>query len=307
MLSRLGSAASAVGSAAMYTAGAVGGAALGAASMVIGGDTAKAAKWYETPDGTVIVVDVLSCEQKGEDAAIPEGLPPTGADDSDDEFADAQEDEDAAAAQEAAAAAAAAAGSMGKFWVFKFAVVANGTRIFEFDETAASATEKHGKILAAGVGQPALPALEDLHDEAAGAAAAASLATYYAKLFATPAAKASQPVRELFEPRSDAPVLEIDAADDVSIVQLAKDMAGKLSQGANLTYLQIPPRFLSPESGLEKNRGIIRHVSYLLEAPGEAGPEAQKERMLAVIRWTLSVLTEEKFGLKPYNPILGEV
>ena len=29
--------------------------------------------------------------------------------------------------------------------------------------------------------------------------------------------------------------------------------------------------------------------------------------MLAVIRWTLSVLTEEKFGLKPYNPILGEI
>ncbi len=307
MLSRLGSAASAVGSAAMYTAGAVGGAALGAASMVIGGDAATPSKWYETPEGTVIVVDVLSCEQKGEDAAIPEGLPPTSTDDSDDEFADAQEDEDAATAQEAAATAAIAAGSVGKFWVFKFAVVANGTRIFEFDETAASATEKHGKILAAGVGQPALPPLEKLHDEAAGTTAGAALATYYAELFATPAAKASEPVRELFEPRSDAPMLEIDAADDVSVVQLAKDMAGKLGQGANLTYLQIPPRFLSPESGLEKNRGIIRHISYLLEAPAEAGPEAEKERMLAVIRWTLSVLTEEKFGLKPYNPILGEV
>ena len=96
MLSRLGSAASAVGSAAMYTAGAVGNVALGAATMVIGGADALPAKWYETPDGTVIVVDVLSCEQKGEDAAIPEGVPPTGTEDSDDDdFADAQEDEDA--------------------------------------------------------------------------------------------------------------------------------------------------------------------------------------------------------------------
>ena len=105
-----------------------------------------------------------------------------------------------------AAAAAAAAGTAGKFWVFKFAVIANGTRIFEFDETAASATEKHGKIAAAGVSPPSLPPLASLQDEAAGAAAGAALAAYYAELFATPAAKASQPVRELFEPRSDAPV-----------------------------------------------------------------------------------------------------
>ena len=313
MLSRLGGAVSAVGGAAMYTAGAVGGAALGAASMAGGmlmGDAGVVQKWHETADGAVIVVDLLSCEQKGEDAAIPEGVPPKAADeDSDDEFADAQEDEDAGAAQEAAevAAAAAAAGSVGKFWVFKFAVVANGARIFEFDETTASATEKHAKILAAGVAQPELPSLEKLDAAAAGAAAGAALATYYAALFAAPAAKASEPVRELFEPRSDAPVIEIDAADDVGVVQLAKDMAGKLSQGANLTYLQIPPRFLSPESGLEKNRGIVEHVSFLLEAPSEAGPEAEKERMLAVVRWCLSVLTEETFGLKPYNPILGEV
>ena len=309
MLSRLGGAVSAVGSAAMYTAGAVGGAAMGGASYLMGADTA-ASKWYETADGAVIVVDLLSCEQKGEDAAIPEGVPPKGdGDDSDDEFADAQDSEDAAAAQEASeiAAAAAAVGTVGKFWVFRFAVVANGARIFEFDETTASAAEKHAKILAAGVAQSELPALEKLDDAGAAGAAGAALATYYAALFATPAAKASEPVRELFEPRSDAAVIEIDAADDVGVVQFAKDMAGKLSQGANLNALQMPPRFLSPESALEKNRGIVEHVKFLLDAPSAVGPEAEKERMLAVVRWCLSTLTEETFGLKPYNPILGEV
>ena len=303
MLSRLGSAVSAVGDVAYNAAGAVGGAVTGAAGHLLG-DAGAAAKWYEQADGAVITVEVLSCEQKGGDVAIPEGLPPQAAEDDDDEFADAQEDEDSAAA--AAAEAAAAAGSVGKFWVFRFAVVANGARILEFDETAASAAEKHGKIVAAGVKQPDLPALEPA-DDAAAAACAAGLATYYGALFASAEAKASEPVRELFELSTDAPVIEIDADDDVGMVALAKSMAGKLSQGANLTYLQIPPRFLSPESGLEKSRGIVEHVNFLLDAPMEAGPEAEKERMLAVVRWVLSVLTQETFGLKPYNPVLGEV
>jgi hypothetical protein len=113
-------------------------------------------------------------------------------------------------------------------------------------------------------------------------------------------------VRELFAPTADARNIEIDQDAD-GVLAVAKQMAGKLSQGANLQYLQIPPRFLAPHSTLEKTKGITSHLEALLQAPAESGTDASLERMLAVVRWMLSTLSEEPFGLKPYNPVLGEV
>ena len=325
MLSRLGSAASAVGGAALSTATAVGGVALSTASTV-GGAALNAAssrlygdavvKWYEAPGA--LNVGMVGCEQKGgellteqqpaEQPAEQEGVPP-GGDDSDDEFADAQEEESAPAP------AADAAPAVGRFWVFRFAVFSeDGARILEFDETHETASTKHKEIAAAGViaDLPPVPPLAADADDAAAAACGAALAACFATVFSSAEARVSEAVRSLFEPQNDDDALrgiELDDDDDGSggLASVAKQMAGKVSQGANLTYMQIPPRFLAPESALEKTRNIAAHFDLLLEAPKSADAEAQLARMQAVVSWLFSTMTQEVFGLKPYNPILGEV
>ena len=56
--------------------------------------------------------------------------------------------------------------------------------------------------------------------------------------------------------------------------------------------MQIPPRFLAPESTLEKQRALVTHIGMLLEAPTDPGPDAALERMLAVLRWTFTQIKE---------------
>jgi len=60
---------------------------------------------------------------------------------------------------------------------------------------------------------------------------------------------------------------------------------------------------LDPVSSLEKSKKSMQRGELLPRIPKMETPE---ERFLGVIRWILSGLPKERFGKKPYNPILGE-
>ena len=139
------------------------------------------------------------------------------------------------------------------FWVYKFELKVDGSLRLEFQESVESTAEKHAQITAAGVaGVPALPPAEGMPpsiyaaseaEAEAGSAAATeagtALAEFFAQLLGLKEAQDSEAVRELFgENGGEGIKMEIDDSAD-NYMAVAKQMVGKLSQGANLQYLQV--------------------------------------------------------------------
>lgn len=111
------------------------------------------------------------------------------------------------------------------------------------------------------------------------------------------------------KPRRYARVRNPDDAEnapdsELSIIKLAREVLGSVKAGADVTNVNLPASILDPVSTLEKTTKSMQRGDLLPDIVAGADPIA---RLLAVLRFNLSGLAKEKFGKKPYNPVLGEV
>lgn len=75
--------------------------------------------------------------------------------------------------------------------------------------------------------------------------------------------------------------------------------------GSDVTNVPLPASVLDPESTLEKTKKSMQRGE-LLQDLCDPSLDA-RARFLNVMRFNLSGLARERFGKKPYNPVLGEV
>mmetsp|Transcript_9228 Transcript_9228/g.24371 ORF Transcript_9228/g.24371 Transcript_9228/m.24371 type:complete len:424 (-) Transcript_9228:1104-2375(-) len=90
----------------------------------------------------------------------------------------------------------------------------------------------------------------------------------------------------------------------ISVMKVAKEFLGGVKNGADVTNVNLPASVLDPMSSLEKGAKSMQRGELLVDIVEAASPE---ERFLQVLRYQLSGLPKERFGKKPYNPVLGEV
>jgi len=85
---------------------------------------------------------------------------------------------------------------------------------------------------------------------------------------------------------------------------VAKSVISQLTVGQDLTKFSLPAAMLYPFSMLEMllYRALYR-LDFLYEAFEQTDPE---QKFVTIIRWFLSIIEEEVWEKKPYNPILGE-
>jgi len=107
----------------------------------------------------------------------------------------------------------------------------------------------------------------------------------------------------------------------ISVVKVARELlASAPRNGAELTNVAVPASILDPVSALQKPMKAMKRGELLprlfgpspapspwREAPPARAPEPPLARFLAVVEFVLAGYPVEKFGKKPYNPILGEV
>lgn len=91
---------------------------------------------------------------------------------------------------------------------------------------------------------------------------------------------------------------------DLSLVKVAKELLSAVKAGAELTSVPLPASVLDPVSSLEKGIKSMQRGELIRELVAARTPAA---RFLELVRFFLSGLPKERFGKKPYNPVLGEV
>lgn len=91
---------------------------------------------------------------------------------------------------------------------------------------------------------------------------------------------------------------------DLSLVKVAKELLSAVKAGAELTSVPLPASVLDPVSSLEKGIKSMQRGELIRELVVAPTPAA---RFLELVRFFLSGLPKERFGKKPYNPVLGEV
>ncbi len=91
---------------------------------------------------------------------------------------------------------------------------------------------------------------------------------------------------------------------ELSLIKLAREVLSSVKAGSDVTNVNLPASILDPVSTLEKSTKSMQRGDLL---PDICAAPTPLERMLAVLRFNLSGLAKEKFGKKPYNPVLGEV
>lgn len=90
----------------------------------------------------------------------------------------------------------------------------------------------------------------------------------------------------------------------ISMMGVVKSFVSQLTVGQDLTRVTLPSQLVHPYSMLE----VIGH-RYLGQAPYLYGINDLKdplERFLQIVRRYLSLVRQEEFEKKPYNPVLGE-
>lgn len=157
-----------------------------------------------------------------------------------------------------------------------------------------------------------LPQCRSLPADAAGAQSSAPELDRSASAAPTPSPRSGRPyangsaagrVPNRYEVPVD--IFYADKAPDaeISIVKIAREAISGLKQGTDITNVNLPASVLDPASSLEKGMKSMQRGELLPAAILEEDP---KRRFLAVLRFYFSGLSKEKFGKKPYNPILGE-
>lgn len=92
--------------------------------------------------------------------------------------------------------------------------------------------------------------------------------------------------------------------NELSILRLAREVLGSVKPGADVTNINLPASILDPVSTLEKAKKSMQRGELLQDICAAADPHA---RFFNVLRFNFSGLAKERFGKKPYNPVLGEV
>lgn len=92
---------------------------------------------------------------------------------------------------------------------------------------------------------------------------------------------------------------------ELSIFKLAKEIFSSVTSGSDVSNVPLPASVLDPESTLEKTKKSMQRGELLQDM---CNPNLDaRTRFLNVMRFNLSGLARERFGKKPYNPVLGEV
>ncbi|CAN8072358.1 unnamed protein product [Agarophyton chilense] len=91
---------------------------------------------------------------------------------------------------------------------------------------------------------------------------------------------------------------------ELSLFKIAKEVLTSVKPGADVTNINLPASILDPVSTLEKAKKSMQRGELLQDLCNCDDPET---RLLNVMRFNLSGLAKERFGKKPYNPVLGEV
>ena len=97
---------------------------------------------------------------------------------------------------------------------------------------------------------------------------------------------------------------EEPAEQDVSFFKNPEISVGQLRPGQDVTRIRLPSNLCYPFSLLEfipmkRMRGMEILNDYKdLEDP--------VDKMLCVLRWYLSCMTDDEYGKKPLNPVVGE-
>lgn len=93
--------------------------------------------------------------------------------------------------------------------------------------------------------------------------------------------------------------------NELSIFKVAKEILTTVKPGSDITNINLPASVLDPISTLEKTKTSMQRGELIQDicAPNQDG----MQRMLNVIRFNLSGLARERFGKKPFNPVLGEI
>lgn len=92
---------------------------------------------------------------------------------------------------------------------------------------------------------------------------------------------------------------------ELSIFKLAKEVLSSVKPGADVTNINLPANILDPVSTLEKAKKSMQRGELLQDLCNPA--QDAQSRFLNVLRFNFSGLARERFGKKPYNPIIGEV
>lgn len=90
-----------------------------------------------------------------------------------------------------------------------------------------------------------------------------------------------------------------------NILQMVFSLLNNVRPGADLTRFQLPPLFNLPKSHLQCYGESVYCVNKNMLDKCANG-ETAIDRMISVVAWSISTVRPLKFGVAPYNPILGE-
>ncbi|KAA8498388.1 Oxysterol-binding protein-like [Porphyridium purpureum] len=90
----------------------------------------------------------------------------------------------------------------------------------------------------------------------------------------------------------------------VSVIKVAKELLGSVKKGSDVTGVNLPASVLDPMSSLEKGAKSLQRGELI---PVICSMKTPEERFLGIVKFQLAGLPKERFGKKPYNPVLGEV
>lgn len=93
--------------------------------------------------------------------------------------------------------------------------------------------------------------------------------------------------------------------NELSILKIAKEILSSVNPGSDVTNINLPATVLDPVSTLEKTKMSMQRGELLQDVCNPK--QSQLTRFLNVMRFNISGLARERFGKKPYNPVLGEI
>lgn len=93
--------------------------------------------------------------------------------------------------------------------------------------------------------------------------------------------------------------------NELSIFKVAKEVLSSVKPGSDVTNINLPASVLDPVSTLEKTKKSMQRGELMQDVCNPLNDA--ENRLFNVMRFNISGLSRERFGKKPYNPVLGEV
>lgn len=93
--------------------------------------------------------------------------------------------------------------------------------------------------------------------------------------------------------------------NELSIFKVAKEILSSVKPGSDVTNINLPASVLDPVSTLEKTKNSMQRGELIQDICNPRNDALT--RFMNVIRFNISGLVRERFGKKPFNPVLGEL